>query len=142
MSGERYVGSFGRQWTWFKRTQLDHPDQGLTASREAFTAKTGWTAEDVKDRLVLDAGCGMGRFAEVASSWGARVIAADLSGAVLAAAENLPVRESVALLHADLFDLPLKEASFDRIYSLGVLHHTPDAEAAFHALVPLLRPGG
>src|SRR3972149_2482078 len=41
------------------------------------------------DKLVLDAGCGMGRFALVASKFGARhVIALDLSDAVEAARDN------------------------------------------------------
>ncbi len=33
-------------------------------------------------------------------------------------------------------------ARFDLIYSLGVLHHTPDPRKAFLGLVKLLKPGG
>ena len=33
-------------------------------------------------------------------------------------------------------------ASFDVVFSEGVLHHTPSTERALKALVPLLRPGG
>ena len=39
-------------------------------------------------------------------------------------------------------NLPFPDGSFDRIYSLGVLDHTPDTRAAFDRLVPLLKPGG
>jgi SAM-dependent methyltransferase len=38
--------------------------------------------------------------------------------------------------------LPLRSFSFDRIFSIGVLHHTPDPRRAFLALPRLLRPGG
>jgi SAM-dependent methyltransferase len=38
--------------------------------------------------------------------------------------------------------LPFAPESFDYIYSLGVLHHTPDCEAAFRVLPGLLKPGG
>jgi SAM-dependent methyltransferase len=66
----------------------------------------------------------------------------DLSLAVEAAHRNLRGRPGVRILQADLFALPFRPGSFDVIYSLGVLHHTPDCERAFRALVPLLRPGG
>ena len=44
-----------------------------------FASKTGWGSADLEGKLVLDAGCGMGRFAEVAASHGARVVGVDLS---------------------------------------------------------------
>jgi SAM-dependent methyltransferase len=37
---------------------------------------------------------------------------------------------------------PFRKASFDHIYSLGVLDHTPDPRGAFLALARLLKPGG
>ena len=48
----------------------------------------------------------------------------------------------VALVRGDLLRLPFAAASFDLIYSLGVLDHTPDPRAAFLALARLLKPGG
>jgi SAM-dependent methyltransferase len=90
---------------------------------------------------VLDVGCGMGRFAEVATRWGARVVGVDLSAAAEVAARNLGGREFVAL-QADVFVLPFAPECFDYIYSMGVLHHTPDCEKAFKTLPQYLRPGG
>jgi SAM-dependent methyltransferase len=43
---------------------------------------------------------------------------------------------------ADVFHLPFRPSSFDFIYSLGVLHHTPNCEQAFKVLPPLLKPRG
>jgi SAM-dependent methyltransferase len=138
---EFYSGSFGFQWNRFARTQLDSAN-GTTESRDTFVEKTGWTLADLKGVRVLDAGCGMGRFAEVCADAGAEVHAIDLSIAVEAAARNLSGRQNVSVYQADIMNLPFAEGSFDRIYSLGVLHHTPNTRAAFERLVPLLKPGG
>ena len=90
---------------------------------------------------MLDVGCGMGRFAEVATRWGAHVVGIDLSLAAEVAEENLKGRQAV-FFQADVFKLPFAPESFDYIYSLGVLHHTPDCKAAFQVLPGLLKPGG
>jgi SAM-dependent methyltransferase len=142
VDSDSYAQSFGREWNWFAQTQLDRPAEGRTESRETFAAKTGLTPQDLEGKNVLDVGCGMGRFAEVAASHGANVLGVDLSAAVDAASENLGGRPNTAFLQADVFDLPLRQESFDLIYSIGVLHHTPDTRAAFLRLPQLLRPGG
>jgi len=138
---EHYSGSFGFQWNRFAQAQLDSAN-GTTRSLDTFVLKTGWRLEDLGGRRVLDAGCGMGRFAEVCANAGADVHAIDLSVAVEAAHANLGRRANVHVYQADIMRLPFAEASFDRIYSIGVLHHTPDTRAAFLALCPLLKPGG
>jgi len=83
----------------------------------------------------------MGRFAEVATKWGARVVGIDLSAAAEVAAKNLAARDFTAF-QADVFALPFAPESFDLIYSVGVLHHTPDCEAAVKTLAKYLKPGG
>lgn len=140
VASEGYAKSFGFEWQRHRRTQLDDGPDG--ESERTFRQKTAFTPEALRHRLVLDVGCGMGRFAEVASRWGANVVAVDLSLAVEAARENLADRPNVAILQADCFALPFPSETFDAIYSIGVLHHTPDCAAAFRALVPLLKPGG
>lgn len=39
-------------------------------------------------------------------------------------------------------ELPFEDASFDRVYSWGVLHHTPNTEGAIREAVRVLRPNG
>jgi SAM-dependent methyltransferase len=134
-----YADSFGYQWQRFERTQLDHADRHL--SELDFIGKTGLRAQDFQGKLVLDVGCGMGRFAEVVTRWGARVVGVDLSAAAEVAASNLRDREFIAF-QADVFSLPFAPGTFDCIYSMGVLHHTPDCEKAVKALPQYLKPGG
>jgi ubiquinone/menaquinone biosynthesis C-methylase UbiE len=47
-----------------------------------------------------------------------------------------------SLQTADAERLPFRDASFDLVYSWGVLHHTPDTPAAFAEALRVLRPGG
>jgi SAM-dependent methyltransferase len=136
---QNYAGSFGFQWKLYDKTQLD--DAASKRSENAFRRRTGFRPEDLAGKLVLDVGCGMGRFAEVASRWGAHVVGIDLSLACEVAAKNLADREAT-IFQADVFQLPFAPGSFDYIYSIGVLHHTPDCERAFKVLPKLLKPGG
>ena len=136
---QHYAGSFGFQWLTFRDTQLD--TETSRRSEADFRRRTGFTPEDLAGKLVLDVGCGMGRFAEVATRWGAYVVGIDLSLAEEAASENLRDRDA-AFFQADVFHLPFAPGSFDYIYSIGVLHHTPNCEQAFKMLPSLLKPGG
>ena len=136
---QKYANSFGFQWKLYARTQLD--DANSQRSESAFRRRTGFRPEDLAGKLVLDVGCGMGRFAEVATRWGAHVVGIDLSLAADVAAQNLRNR-SASILQADVFDLPFAPDSFDYIYSIGVLHHTPNCEEAFKTLPGLLKPDG
>jgi 2-polyprenyl-3-methyl-5-hydroxy-6-metoxy-1,4-benzoquinol methylase len=136
---ENYAGSFGFQWQRYTRTQLD--DVESRVSEDDFRRKTGLDPADLKGKLVLDVGCGMGRFADVATRWGARAVGIDLSEAAEVAARNLADRDFAAL-QADVFALPLAPESFDYIYSIGVLHHTPSCEQAVKTLPQYLKPGG
>ena len=138
---EEYAGTFGFQWSRFSRTQLDSAN-GTTRSRDTFLEKTGLALDELRGKTVLDVGCGMGRFAEIVAEAGARVVAVDLSSSVDAAAGNLRRFETAAVVQADVFALPFARECFDVIYSIGVLHHTPDTRAAFLKLPPHLKPGG
>ena len=84
----------------------------------------------------------MGRFAEVCIEAGADAHAIDLSSAVEAASRNLRHHPNASFYQADIFNLPFADGTFDVIYSIGVLHHTPDTRRAFLSLTKLLKPGG
>lgn len=46
------------------------------------------------------------------------------------------------LQRADAEALPFPDASFDLVYSYGVLHHSPETQAAFREAMRVLKPGG
>lgn len=135
-----YVQNFGYEWNVHARTQLD--DSASDESERSFRIKTGFTPEELRGKRVLDVGCGMGRFSDVASRWGAEVVGIDLSRAVEAAHRNIGGRANVNLAQANVFELPFRPGTFDFIFSIGVLHHTPDTKTAFDQLPRLLRDDG
>ena len=136
-----YSDSFGVQWHLFRETQLDSRS-GIDASADRFWSATGWNPNDLKGKIVLDAGCGAGRFAEIAAGSGALVVCIDYSSAVSATRQNLGDQQNVLILQADINNLPFARASFDYVYSLGVLQHTPNPEQSFKSLPDFLRPDG
>ncbi len=138
---DNYAGSFGFQWNRFPGTQLDSVS-GLPVSRERFLAQWSLPPEWFAGKRVLDVGCGAGRFAEVALSLGAEVVAVDLSAAVDACRANLRHHPRLDVVQASVFELPFAKGSFDAAYCFGVLQHTPDPERAFLSIVPMVRAGG
>jgi SAM-dependent methyltransferase len=136
-----YADNFGVQWNTFRRTQLDsYSGQPISADR--FWTSTGWRPEDIAGQYVLDAGCGAGRFAEIALQAGATVVALDYSSAVDACYANLQHYRNLHVVQGDIYALPFPKGAFPYVYSLGVLQHTPDVERAFASIPPMLASGG
>lgn len=138
---ENYAASFGYQWNKFACLQLDSCN-GSNFSRERFRSITGWTKEDLQGKWVLDVGCGSGRFAEIALAHGARVVAIDLSSAVDACKKNLSPNPSLDVVQASIYELPFKPESFDFVYSIGVIQHTPDPRRSVLEICRMVKPGG
>ena len=136
-----YADNFGMQWNKFPHIQLDSYS-GHPFSANRFWKATGWRPEDLDGKWVLDAGCGAGRFAEVALQAGAKVIALDYSSAVDACYANLKHHPNLHVVQGDIYALPFPKGFFPYVYSLGVLQHTPDVAKAFFALPPMVAKGG
>lgn len=138
---DEYVGSFSFEWKVHKDTQLDSCNRG-SLSENQMKERLDFDLACLKGKTVLDAGCGVGRFAEVAAKYGAEVVCADLSYAVESAYKNIGKSENINIIQADIMNLPLKPESFDLVYSYGVLHHTPNARLAFNAIAGFVKPKG
>lgn len=142
---ENYSSSFGLQWNRFAQTQLDRERDGIALSKERFFAETGWLAEELAGKDVLEVGSGAGRFSRVVLEHTSAVLySVDYSDAVSANYRNngqiAPGR--FHLYQASIYEMPFPDASFDRVFCLGVLQHTPEFEESVAALVRKAKLGG
>jgi len=101
-----------------------------------------WAA--MKGKTVLEIGVGLGSDHEQFARAGAVLNGVDLTPR---AVEHAQRRLALAGLESDLMvanaeALPFADASFDHVYSWGVLHHSPDTPRAFAEAMRVLRPGG
>lgn len=134
---EKTVASFGSEWLKF----------------DAFTAEEIKNAGDQyfdivdakmlnKESVVLDLGCGSGRWTKYMANQAGFIEAVDPSEAVFRAASIYNSLENVRFTQASIETLPFDNDSFDFVISLGVLHHIPDTEKALQALLKKLKVGG
>ncbi len=89
--------------------------------------------EFFKDKVVLDAGCGSGKFSAALAKFGAkRVVGVDIGARGLdfarAQAKKIDYGIKLEFIHGSLLDLPLSSESVDIVWSNGVIHHTTDYE--------------
>jgi SAM-dependent methyltransferase len=140
VSSEMYTLSFGLQWNIFRKTQLDSYT-GTTISKDRITRLMGG-ALNIKDKNVLEAGCGAGRFTEILLNAGANVFAVDLSSAVEANYDNCKQFRNYFVCQADIVNLPFLPEQFDIVICIGVIQHTPNPEKTIEALCSHVNPGG
>jgi glycosyltransferase involved in cell wall biosynthesis/ubiquinone/menaquinone biosynthesis C-methylase UbiE len=93
---------------------------------------------------VLEIGGGVGTDLSQFARHGARVTDLDLSAGHLEhARENFALRGLQGrFVHHDGESMPFDDASFDVVYSNGVLHHTPNTRRVVQEIRRVLRPGG
>ncbi|MHB8727728.1 MAG: bifunctional 2-polyprenyl-6-hydroxyphenol methylase/3-demethylubiquinol 3-O-methyltransferase UbiG [Sulfuricaulis sp.] len=99
----------------------------------------------LKDKTVLDIGCGGGILAESMAALGARVTGIDLGEAPLAVAK-LHLKESgqkVEYRRISAEDLAAEQPeSFDVVTCMEMLEHVPDPASSIAACARLVKPGG
>lgn len=133
------VGSFGAEWEQFDQSTLSSAEYA-----KMFDAYFGiFPFSDLPDSAEgFDMGCGSGRWARgVAPRVGHLHCIDPASSALGVARRNLAAADNITFHHAGVDDEPLPEESQDFGYSLGVLHHVPDTEAALRACIRMLKPG-
>ena len=138
---DNYASSFGYQWNLFRKEQIDSHN-GTTLSADRFWKETAWTKDELKDKWILDVGCGAGRFLDVSSTAEANVIGIDISSAIDAAKENLKGRENVHFIQASIYELPFRPGTFDCCYCIGVIQHTPNPENSLRSIAEMVKKDG
>ena len=136
-----YADNFGDQWTRFPKLQLDSFNK-TTISKDRFFGALKLSSDKLKGKLILDVGCGTGRFAEIALQSGAKVIGLDYSDAAYVATKNLKHYPDFRAVRGNIYKLPFKKDSFDIVYCLGVLQHTPNVEKAYKSLPRIVKDSG
>jgi SAM-dependent methyltransferase len=141
-TGEGYSSAFGYQWSVFSKTQFDsqtHSSITKNRAKEAF-GEAVWNK--MNSSKILEVGCGAGRFTEILLNAGAEVYSTDLSLAVEVNQQNFPASTHHRVVQADVAHLPFKPETFDIVFCLGVIQHTPNPEKTIEYLVDQIAPGG
>lgn len=134
---EKTVQSFGNEWDRFNdfsEMEIDY------IGNEYFDIVSD---KHISNRsLVLDVGCGSGRWTKFIAPKVGFVEAIDPSSAVIQAAKMNAGAGNVRITQASVEHIPFPDNSFDLVFSLGVLHHIPDTQSAMNACVRKVRQDG
>jgi len=128
-------------WKNFNRETLTEESLKLVKNRIPASV----IESDIKGARVLDMGCGSGRYSIALSLLGAReVVAVDYQAKAFKAAEEYCQNNGlmVKFQETNVLDLPFEDASFDFVFSNGVLHHTSSIEKGISELTRVLKTPG
>src|SRR3989344_1389766 len=137
---DSYAKNFSKEWGWYQEVveKIKEPRE----QESYFLRRTGFVKKEVNNKLILDVGQGAGIGMDWFLKYGAEVIGMDISYAVDATFKLHGFHPKAHIVQASVFQLPFKSEAFDYIYSVGVLHHTPDCKKAFLQLPRLLKKKG
>jgi len=135
--------TFSREWTdyaWKESAYwATNPKNLLASMRYAL----GTERRPLAGKLVLEVGMGVGGIASLlAENEGCETVGMDLSYSVDQAMAAFRANSSLHIVQGSLFFPPFRAATFDLVYSQGVLHHTYSTEAAFASIARLPRTQG
>lgn len=128
-----------------KYAQMARSQQGLSGAGEWATLRG--VLPPLKNRRVLDLGCGYGWHCLYAAEQGAdKVVGTDISEKMLAVAQEKcaesPVGGKIELLRAPMEALDFEDGSFDVVLSSLALHYVADYPALVRKIARWLAPGG
>jgi len=133
------VAGFGDEWSRFDQSALS--DDELRQMFDNYFSIFPWDVL-VPDATGFDLGCGSGRWAKLVAPRVGKLYLFDASAVALEVAKrNLRGLDNCEFHVVSVDEIPLADQSCDFGYSLGVLHHIPDTEAALGACVAKIKPG-
>lgn len=99
----------------------------------------------IKNKIVMDMGCGSGRYSLALSGLGAKkVYALDLSERSYEPAKAIALKKKLRIrfLEGDFLKLPFPDNFFDFVFCNGTLHHSRSIEKGLRELKRILKLGG
>lgn len=155
-TGDDYKDEVQEQWdnnpcgSHYAKGAPEHTlDWFLEVERYRYEEYAPWMFETMEfaqhsGKRVLEIGGGMGTDHAQFAKHGAITTDIDLSSGHLALAqENFRLRGLAGtFVHHDAEALPFPDASFDVVYSNGVIHHTPNTQRVVDEIYRVLKPGG
>jgi SAM-dependent methyltransferase len=118
--------------------EMDYADHERRFLKEV----EGYMHRNASSRF-LEIGCGLGITTAMAQkNFGGEAVGVDLSLAAWRATAMHRENPNLHFVQASVFALPFETATFDTIYTRGVLHHTYSTHDAYQQLAPLCRPRG
>lgn len=109
----------------------------------------GRAFDHMRGRRALEIGCGVGQYVvkSLIEHAPAKIVAMDLTEAIDTLRDVIVRKypqylDRVVFVQASVFAMPFRPASFDYVYSLGVLHHTGQTERAIRTAASLVKEGG
>lgn len=135
---------FHDQWAIETRIEDVEVEAAFTAPTAMENRQIVESLGELKDRALLDIGCGLGESSVMFAKLGASVTASDLSPGMLKFTSELARHHGVSVetCVGPGESLPLPDASFDIIYTANTIHHLADKEAFFKEVRRLLKPDG
>ena len=129
--------SFGpEQWSYEKKRKFRYDLQDYMHDSFRF--------QDWAGKQVLEIGCGSGIDSLEFARNGAIVTATDITDNAVALTRNLAIEAKlpVKVVQTPSLELPFPDATFDCVYSYGVLHHIPDVEKKIKEISRVLKDNG
>lgn len=136
---KKTVDSFGDEWTRFDQSGM-MDDEAEKVFNEYFSIFPWSTLPNQSEGF--DMGCGSGRWAKFVAPRVGKLNCIDPSSAIKVAEKNLTSFKNISYEQASVDSSLMPNNSQDFGYSLGVLHHIPDTQAAIKSCVNYLKPGG
>lgn len=100
------------------------------------------SAADLKDKLIVDAGCGSGRFTKQIAQLDAKIaFGTDVGETVEVAFDFTRHLPNACIVQCDIYDMPFGPV-MDLVLSIGVLHHLPRPQEGFQSLPKILNQNG
>ena len=143
---KKAAASFGYEWQQYFNNKFEKKTvfgRDEMSDLEYFFRSTGTRPSSIKQKRILDAGCGSSKLTALLSNNRPEiVIGFDIHDYIKLSYEKNKRIANVEIVQANIFNPPFKRGIFDIVWCNGVVHHTPDPYKAFLEISKLVKKGG